>query len=133
MFHKVKPNNLCAMWVADMNKKRSWFEVNPQNINRNWRPKNRLREFIEEMKVKWEAPTKNDLEWSVKYLFDKSEKELDEIITNEKIPYWLKVLAKDVKEWKIATIQMMLERWFWKPKEEVEAKQEIVHSFKLVQ
>ena len=117
--------------------KRTGFVINPQNINKKWRPKNRISLVVDELREMWiEVPKSTDIKNMYLMLCSLNERELKEIIEKEESTIIAKTLAKDLLEkWTIQIIETLLDRSLWKPTqaEEITAKQEIVHSFKLVQ
>ena len=113
----------------------NWFNKNPQNINRKWRPKKWVALINEELAKKWYEPVrKQDIEVNYMQLMNLNEKELKELLTDEKQPMLVRIIVKNMLSGKwFDIIEKMLDRAIWKPKqitEEVWNKQNIEINIK---
>ncbi len=113
----------------------NWFNKNPQNINRKWRPKKWVALINEELESKWYEPArKQDIEINYMHLVNLNEKELKALLADEKQPMIVRIIIKNMLSGKwFDIIEKMLDRAIWKPKqttEEVWNKQNIEINIK---
>ena len=73
------------------------LDKNPQNINRNGRPKKNYTIHIEKIKAKgYSAPTKSEYFEMIGLLFVMSENDLKEFAEDKENPYWVRLLIIDL-------------------------------------
>lgn len=99
----------------------NWFAQNPQNINKNWRPKKGISAILEKIQdLGYEQPSKQDIEATYISLLNLTENELTNILGDPNTPMIAKIVAKDlVNWWAIWTIERLLDRAIGRTKEEV--------------
>ena len=101
------------------------FDNNPENINRNGRPKKSFASINEELKKKgYEPLTKSQLiEW-YSLVFNTDEEELDVIAENPETPFALKIIIKEMKNesYRWRALQDYRDYMFGKAKETKEVK-----------
>lgn len=105
-------------WKHLMNWKETWngFDKNPENINRNWRPRKWISLVNAELKEKWYEPaTKADIEENYMALLQLEEIELKKLLEDKSKPMLIRILVKNMLWWKwFDIIEKMLDRWIWK-------------------
>ena len=92
------------------------LDKNPENINRNWRPKKGIALVNAELKQKWYEPaTKADIEANYMALLQLEEQELKLLLEDKTKPMLIRILVKNMLWWKgFDIIEKMLDRWIWK-------------------
>ncbi len=74
------------------------LDKNPQNINRNGRPKKNFSALNEQLKkLGYKVPARDEYYEAIGYLIVVSEEDRDKIIDDKENPIWLRDTAKDLK------------------------------------
>ena len=102
------------------------FDKNPQNINRNGRPRKGISLVNSELEVEWYFPaSKSDIEINYMSLLNLPEERIEQLITDKSQPILIHVLAKSILSWRwFDILEKMLDRWIGKAK----ITEEIKHS-----
>lgn len=101
------------------------FNKNPENINRNGRPKalrNVIKDiFIEEFNVQLSSSQANDMIMSMLCM---TEKQVSDLGQRDDVPFWLKMISKkmekDMSRGSIHLMEVLFDRVYGKPKETVD-------------
>jgi hypothetical protein len=83
----------------DIYKDANGFDKNPQNINKEGRPKKNYNEIIDELRAKgYKPPTKSDYFEMIGMLLVMSEKDMDEYESDKERPFWIRGIIKDLRD-----------------------------------
>jgi len=101
------------------------FKDHPERINKNGRPKgiNAVIEehFLQEHNLKLSKSQTQDI---IKNILGKTRNELVELAQNDELPFWIALIAnkaqRDFKKGSIHILDVLFDRVYGKPKEEVE-------------
>ena len=104
---------------------RSGFEKNPQNINRNGRPKllrNVVKDvFLQEFNLGLSHSQANEI---ISGILAMTREELMNVAKNDEAPFWISMIAKkatrDYERGSIHLLEVLMERVYGKPKETVD-------------
>ena len=97
------------------------FQKHPENINRNGRPKSRIKSIISDLKSQgYEKYTQNDLIDIFITLMDCSEDELKRIIKDKKQPIVVKNTAEALlNDKRLDILEKIQNRVFWQPTQQI--------------
>lgn len=85
------------------NLKWKWFDKNPQNINRNWRPRKQFSMIISEVENLWyQRPSYSEVVELCWLLLSLSQSDLKRIEKSDEYPMIMKILAS----------RLLSDRWF---------------------
>ena len=103
-------------------KKAKGFDKNPNNINRKGRPRRLVSSIIQDLKEKGIVQVKAiDIVEAFEMLFNLESKEIAEIANNDKNPYFIRRVAKEMLSGKgFDIIERMIDRVHGKPKQATE-------------
>ena len=95
------------------------FDKNPNNINRKGRPRRLVSSIIQDLKEKGIVQVKaTDIVEAFEMLFNLESKEIAEIANNDKNPYFIRRVAKEMLSGKgFDIIERMIDRAHGKPKQ----------------
>lgn len=104
---------------------RSGFEKNPQNINRNGRPKllrNVVKDvFLQEFNLGLSHSQANEI---ISGILAMTREELMNVAKNDQAPFWISMIAKkatrDYERGSIHLLEVLMDRVYGKPKETVD-------------
>ena len=98
------------------------FDKNPNNINRKGRPRRLVSSIIQDLKEKGIVQVKAiDIVEAFEMLFNLESKEIAEIANNDKNPYFIRRVAKEMLSGKgFDIIERMIDRVHGKPKQSTE-------------
>ena len=104
---------------------RSGFEKNPQNINRNGRPKllrNVVKDvFLQEFNLGLSYSQANEI---ISGILAMTREELMNVAKNDEAPFWISMIAKkatrDYERGSIHLLEVLMDRVYGKPKETVD-------------
>ena len=104
---------------------RSGFEKNPQNINRNGRPKllrNVVKDvFLQEFNLGLSHSQANEI---ISGILAMTREELMNVAKNDEAPFWISMIAKkatrDYERGSIHLLEVLMDRVYGKPKETVD-------------
>lgn len=94
----------------------NWFNKNPQNINRKWRPKKWVSFVNEELKKEgYTQVKKQDIIENYLSLINLPEEKLKTMVNDSTLPIFVRILIKNIlsKKW-FDIIEIMLDRAIWK-------------------
>lgn len=94
----------------------NWFNKNPQNINRKWRPKKWVSFVNEELKKEgYTQVKKQDIIENYLSLINLPEEKLKIMVNDSTLPIFVRILIKNIlsKKW-FDIIEIMLDRAIWK-------------------
>ena len=96
-----------------------WFDANPQNINRGWRPRKQLSYIIEEIKDMWyKQPSQSEVIEICLVMLTFTENDLSIISNNEEYPMIMRIIAtRMIWNRGFETIEKILDRWIGKPRQ----------------
>ena len=99
--------------------KNKGFDKNPNNINRKGRPRRLVSSIIQDLKEKGIVQVKaTDIVEAFEMLFNLESKEIAEIANNDKNPYFIRRVAKEMLSGKgFDIIDRMIDRVHGKPKQ----------------
>ena len=99
--------------------KNKGFDKNPNNINRKGRPRRLVSSIIRDLKEKGIVQVKaTDIVEAFEMLFNLESKEIAEIANNDKNPYFIRRVAKEMLSGKgFDIIERMIDRAHGKPKQ----------------
>jgi hypothetical protein len=105
---------------------RNGFEKNPDNINRNGRPKllkNVVKDtFLQEFNVKLSHSQANEI---ISGILGMSRQQLMDYAKDENVPFWISMIAKkaqrDYERGSIHLIEVLMDRVYGKPKETIDS------------
>jgi len=105
---------------------RAGFDKNPQNINREGRPKllkNVVKDtFLQEFNVRLSHSQANEI---IGTILAMSRKQLVEYAKGEDVPFWISMIAKkaqrDYEKGSIHLIEVLMDRVYGKPKETIDS------------
>ena len=102
--------------------KNKGFDKNPNNINRKGRPRRLVSSIIQDLKEKGIVQVKaTDIVEAFEMLFNLESKEIAEIANNDKNPYFIRRVAKEMLSGKgFDIIERMIDRVHGKPKQATE-------------
>lgn len=102
--------------------KNKGFDKNPNNINRKGRPRRLVSSIIQDLKEKGIVQVKaTDIVEAFEMLFNLESKEIAEIANNDKNPYFIRRVAKEMLSGKgFDIIERMIDRAHGKPKQATE-------------
>ena len=102
--------------------KNKGFDKNPNNINRKGRPRRLVSSIIQDLKEKGIVQVKAiDIVEAFEMLFNLESKEIAEIANNDKNPYFIRRVAKEMLSGKgFDIIERMIDRVHGKPKQSTE-------------
>ena len=102
--------------------KNKGFDKNPNNINRKGRPRRLVSSIIQDLKEKGIVQVKaTDIIEAFEMLFNLESKEIAEIANNDKNPYFIRRVAKEMLSGKgFDIIERMIDRVHGKPKQATE-------------
>jgi len=82
-------------WKANTN----WFDKNPQNIDKSWRPRKLFSTVNAELKAKWVEPlTKEQLIEAYSLVFNSTEEELKIMATDKNLPFALRIIILELSD-----------------------------------
>ena len=98
------------------------FDKNPNNINRKGRPRRLVSSIIQDLKEKGIVQVKaTDIVEAFEMLFNLERKEIAEIANNDKNPYFIRRVAKEMLSGKgFDIIERMIDRAHGRPKQATE-------------
>jgi len=103
-------------------KNSNWLAENPENINREGRPKKSFRLINDELKAKgYEALTKNALIEAYSLVFNTDEEELQRIAKDKNTPYALRIIILEMnnKNYRAKALQDYRDYMFGKAMQEM--------------
>ena len=102
--------------------KNKGFDKNPNNINRKGRPRRLVSSIIQDLKEKGIVQVKaTDIVEAFEMLFNLESKEIAEIANNDRNPYFIRRVAKEMLSGKgFDIIERMIDRVHGKPKQATE-------------
>ena len=112
--------------------KNKGFDKNPNNINRKGRPRRLVSSIIQDLKEKGIVQVKaTDIVEAFEMLFNLESKEIAEIANNDKNPYFIRRVAKEMLSGKgFDIIERMIDRVHGKPKQATELTGDININWK---
>lgn len=106
------------------------FETNPQNINREWRPKKGISFLNAELEAEWYSPaSKSDIEINYMSLLNLSEDRIKQLSEDKTQPILIHILSKSILSWRwYDIVEKMLDRGIGKAR----TTEEIKHSWGII-
>lgn len=92
------------------------FDANPQNINRNWRPRKQFSIIISEIKELWyESPSNSEIAEMCWLLIALTRSELEEVAKRDTFPIIMRIIANRLlSDRAFETVEKILDRIYWK-------------------
>jgi len=94
----------------------NWFDKNPENINKKWRPKKLINSVIFSLEKEWITKvSKTEVSELITLLLNLSESELKKLLVDQDNPMIIRVIIKNIlnNKW-FETINILLDRVYWK-------------------
>ena len=94
----------------------NWFDKNPENINKKWRPKKLINSVIFSLEKEWITKvSKTEVSELITLLLNLSESELKKLLVDQDNPMIIRVIIKIIlnNKW-FETINILLDRVYWK-------------------
>ncbi len=93
-----------------------WFDANPQNINRGWRPRKQFSVILSEVENLWyKRPSDSEIAQLCWLLLSLSEKELKRIEKGDEFPMIMKIIASRLLSNRgFETVEKILDRIYGK-------------------